>query len=69
MPARSDCRSERGRIVLMARRPTDEAANSFFDFFDFVGGSSGGTDVFGGLGEGFVDLFKGFGFFFKINIY
>jgi hypothetical protein len=48
----------------MARRTADEEASSFFDFFDFVGVSGGSAGVFGGLGESFVDLFKGFGFFF-----
>jgi hypothetical protein len=53
----------------MARRTTEEEASSFFGFFDFVGNSGGGASVFGGLGESFVDRFKGFGFFFKINSY
>jgi hypothetical protein len=68
MPARSDCRSERGCVVLMARRTTEEVS-SFFGFFDFVGNSDGGADIFDGLGESFVDRFKGYGFFFKINNY
>jgi hypothetical protein len=50
----------------MARWTTEEAS-SFFGFFDFVGDSGGGAGNFGGLGESFVDLFKGLGLFFKIN--
>jgi hypothetical protein len=46
---------------------TDEEANSFFGFFDFVGDSGGGAGVFDGLGVNFVDRFKGLELFFKIN--
>jgi hypothetical protein len=53
----------------MARRTTEEEANSFFGFFDFVGDLGGAAGVFGGLGESFGDRFKGFEFFFKINSY
>jgi hypothetical protein len=53
----------------MARRTTEEETSSFFGFFDFVGDSGGDAGVFGGLGESFIDRFKGLGFFFKINNY
>jgi hypothetical protein len=46
-----------------------EEASSFFGFFDFIGDTGGSAGIFGGLGENFVDRFKGFGFFFKINSY